>query len=113
MKKKVIGILVCMMLMAVIPAAAGLNVNTEPDTGTTGLVKERIIMRGIILNPHTTRGGDFAFYGLRVHYMSVGPQGIKSGVVHLQRITLAASPNGLITNGFLLITFRGRIDDII
>ena len=113
MKKKVIGILVCMMLMAVIPAAAGLNCNTEPEVGTEGIVKERIIMRGLIVNPHTTFGGKFAFIGIRVHYTAIGIQGVRRGILHMQRITLPDTPNGIITNGYMLISFRGHIDDII
>lgn len=113
MKKKVIGILVCMMLMAVIPAAAGMNCNTEPDAETEGLVKERIILRGLIINPHTTLGGKFVFLGIRVHYTAIGMQGIRRGVLHMQRITLPDTPNGLITNGYMLASYRGHIDNII
>ncbi len=113
MKKKVIGILVCMMLMAVIPAAAGLNCNTEPEVGTEGIVKERIIMRGLIVNPHTNFGGKFAFLGIRVHYTVIGIQGVRRGILHMQRITLPDTPNGIITNGYMLILFRGHIGDII
>ena len=113
MKKKVIGILVCMMLMTLIPAAAGLNCNTEPEVGTEGLVKERIIMRGLIVNPHTTVGGKFTFLGIRVHYTVIGIQGFRHGILHMQRITLPDVPNGIVTNGYMLILLRGHIDDII
>lgn len=113
MKKKVIGILVCMMLMAVIPAAAGLNCNSEPEVGTEGLVKERIIMRGLIANPHTTFGGKFAFLGIRVHYTVIGVQGVRRGILNMKRITLPDTPNGIVTNRYMLISLRGHIDDII
>lgn len=102
-----------MMLMAVIPAAAGLNCNTESGAETEGLIKERIIMRGLIFNPHTTFGGKFAFIGIRVHYTAIGIQGVRRGILHMQRITLPDTPNGIITNGYMLISFRGHIDDIV
>ena len=113
MKKKIIGILVCMMLMAVIPTAAGLQLDTEPEEETTGLLKQRIILRGLVLNPHTTIGGKFAFLGIRVHYTAVGIQGIRRGILHLQRIVLPDTPNGFITNGYMIVSFRGDIDSII
>jgi len=113
MKKKIIGILVCVMLMAVIPAAAGLQVDTEPQEETTGLLKQRIVMRGLVLNPHTTLGGKFAFIGIRVHYTAIGIQGVQRGVLHLQRIVLPDTPKGLITNGYMIVSFRGDIDSII
>lgn len=102
-----------MMLMAVIPAAAGLNCNTEPEVGTEGLVKERIIMRGLIVNPHTTFGGKFAFLGIRVHYTVIGLQGVRRGILHMKSITLPDMPNGMITNGYMLISLRGHIEDIL
>jgi hypothetical protein len=113
MKKKVIGIFVCIMLMAVIPASAGLNCNTEPEVETKGLVKERILMRGVIVNPHTTVGGKFAFFGIRVHYTVIGTQGFRYGTLNMQRITLPEIPNGIVKNGYMLISLRGHIDGII
>ena len=121
MKKKVIGILVCIMLMAVIPTAAGMNCDTKtkaiandgPDSETEGLLKDKIILRGIVFNPHTTIGGKFAFIGVRVHYTAIGVQGIRRGILNMQRITLPDTPNGLITNGYMIVSFKGDIESII
>ena len=124
MKKKVIGILVCIMLMAVIPTAAGLNCDTQakeakilsddnPDSETEGLLKDRIILRGIVFNPHTTFGGKFAFFGVRVHYTAIGLEGVRTGSILLKRVTLPADPNGFIGNTYICVTLRARLDDIV
>jgi len=115
MKKKIIGILVCTMLLMVIPSAIGTSnlQSKSDDIATTGIIKDRIIMRGLVVYPHTSVGGSFVFFSLRVHYIAFGAQGLKSGIIHLKRLTLPEAPNGIITNGFILITFKGRIDAII
>lgn len=113
MKKKIIGILACMLILSVIPTASGLLSRTQDDVETTGILKERIILRGIILNPRTTLGGRFAFFGVRVHYTAIGVQGVRRGVINMQRITLAESPNGLIYNGYIFASYRGRIENVI
>lgn len=115
MKKKIIGILICSVLLSAIPVVAESNtiIDNIDDVAPTGVIKDRIIMRGLVLNPHTSIGGSFVFFSLRVHYMSFGTQGLKTGIVHLRRLTLPEAPNGIITNGFILITFKGHIDQII
>jgi hypothetical protein len=113
MKKKIIGILACLLILSVIPTASGLLNTTQEDVENTGIVKERIILRGIILNPRTTLGGKFAFLGVRVHYTSIGLQGIRRGVINMQRITLPESPNGIIYNGYIFASFRGKIENVI
>jgi len=113
MKKQVIGILVCMMLMAMIPVAAGLNLNTNPDTEPVGIGKELIILRGVGTGFRTGVAGKVIFFGVRVHYTAIGLQGVRRGVLRLQRITLPDAPNGIITNSFICVMLRGHIDDII
>ena len=115
MKKKIMGILICSMFLTIIPAAAGADnifENTD-DISSTGIIKDRIIMRGLVVNPHTSIGGSFVFFSLRVHYMAFGTQGLKTGIVHLRRLTLPETPTGIITNGFILISFKGQIEDIV
>ena len=112
MKKKIIGIALCVLLLAVIPTAAGLNIHCEKDTGDlsepTPILPQRIVMRGIILNPHTTFGGQFAFFALRVTYKSFGLQGMRTGTLFMKRVVLEEPPNGLITNGYLFTDITVR-----
>jgi len=118
MKKKVIGILVCMMLMAVMPAAAGLNCDTETtetkiifnnEPEPEGLL-DKTIMRGVVLFPRSTFGGEFRFFALRIHYTTIYMGGIKSGTILLRSITLPSIPNGFIGNFYIIGSFRGNLD---
>ena len=116
MKRKVIGILVCMMLMAMIPVAAGLNCDTE--TTETKLicnnepegVLDYTIIRGVTLFSRSTFGGEFKFFAVRIHYTTVYIGGVKSGTIMLRSITLPNIPNGFIGNFYIMGAFRGNLD---
>jgi len=118
MKKKVIGILVCMMLMAMIPVAAGLNYDTE-TTETKFIcnnepepesILDYTIIRGVVLSPRSTFGGDFRFFAVRIHYITIYLGGIKTGTIILRSITLPSIPNGFVGNFYILGSFRGNLD---
>ena len=119
MKKKIIGILVCIMLMAMIPVAAGLNCETQTteiksisDNGPEpeGLL-DRTIIRGIVMFPRATRDGDFKFFAIRLHYTTIALGEVKTGSILLRSITLPNVPNGLIGNFYILCSFRGNLDE--
>ncbi len=119
MKKKIMGILVCMMLMAMIPAAAGLNcdiqvteknVDFDNDPETEGILDHTTI-RGIVLFPRATRSGDFKFFAIRLHYTTFALGGIKTGSILLRSITLSDIPNGFIGNFYVMGTFKGNLDE--
>jgi len=110
MKKKVIGILVCMMMLAMIPLAAGLDVEKQlPEKDTTGGL-DKTLIRGIVLFPRSSMGGDFKFFAVRVHYTTISLGGIKSGTILLQRISLPEIPTGIVGNFYLMGSFRGNLD---
>ena len=140
MKKKVVGILICMMLMIMIPGAAGLNYDTcddateelnydtcadateelnviytnddDPDPEPEGIF-DRTIIRGVVLFPRSTLGGDFRFFALRIHYTTFYLGGIKKGTVMLRSITLRDIPKGIIGDFYIIGTFRGNLDSYI
>ena len=67
MKKQIGGVLLCIMIITTIPVAAGMNPDTEPDTGTTDIGSTFI--RGIITKPRLTGGGHYiTFRAIYVHY---------------------------------------------
>ena len=118
MKKKVIGILVCMMLMAMIPVAAGLNCDTE-TTETKFIcnnepepesILDNTVIRGVILFPRSIFGGDFRFFAVRIHYTTIYLGGVKTGTIILRSITLPNIPNGFIGNFYIMGLFRGNLD---
>ncbi len=119
MKKKVIGILVCMMLMAMIPAAAGLNLDIQEtetniicdnDPENEGILDHTMI-RGIVMFPRATRNGDFKFFAIRLHYTTIALGGVKTGSILLRSVTLPNIPNGFIGNLYLIGSFRGNLDE--
>ena len=68
-KRKVIGIFVCMLMLATIPLAAGMTIDSEPDDKeTTDL--GRTILRGFVLNNRNSGFGN-KFFALRVHYIKI------------------------------------------
>jgi len=120
MKKKVVGILVCMMLVTMIPGAAGLNYDTDAteeetkviyddEPETEGLL-DKTIIRGVVLFPRSTLGGEFKFFALRIHYTTIYLGGVKKGTIMLRSITLRNVPNGIISNFFIVGMFRGNLD---
>ena len=130
MKKKIVGILTCMMLMVIIPGAAGLNYDADTTEETnlicddvleetnlicddepepTGIL-DRTIIRGVVLFPRSTFGGEFRFFAARIHYTTIYLGGIKSGTIMLRSITLPSIPNGFIGNFYIMGSFRGNLD---
>ena len=130
MNKKIVGILVCMMLMVMIPGAAGLNyddvateeinvicsdepketkVISDDEPEPTGIF-DRTIIRGVILFPRSTLGGGFRFLALRLHYTTFYLGGVKKGTLMLRSITLPDVPTGYIGNYYITGAFRGNLD---
>ena len=81
MKKKMIGLLICLLLVATIPIAAGMTVNDGDNTGTTALKKTFII--GLITNPVVT-GRTITFRALWCHYRVLG--GGQKGTITMQKV---------------------------
>ncbi len=114
------GILVCMMLMAMIPVAAGAGLSYETqltekiicddDPETNDGILDRTMVRGIVLFPRATRGGDFKFFAIRLHYTTITLGGVKTGSILLRSITLPNIPNGFIGNFYIIGSFRGNLD---
>ena len=120
-KRKIIGILVCMMLMAMIPASTGLSCDTETtETTETKSISnnepepegffDRTIIRGVVLFPRSTMGGEFRFLALRIHYTTMYLGGVRSGTIMLRSISLSNIPNGFIGNCYIIGSFRGNLD---
>ena len=118
MKKKIIGILVCTMLMAMMPVVAGLNYDTE-TTETKFIsnnepepegILDHTIIRGVVLFPRSAFGGEFRFFAVRIYYTTIYLGGVKSGTIILRNITLPSIPNGFIGNFYIMGLFRGNLD---
>ena len=84
-KRKIIGIFICMLLLTTIPLAAGMAVEKEIETeeepeGVFGFT----IIRGFISNVKQ-RGTDVTFRAIRLHYLTMTPMEKSVGVLHFEK----------------------------
>lgn len=84
-KRKVIGIFICMLLLTTIPLAAGMTVEKEepeeePLQGIFGLT----IIRGFISNVKQ-RGTDITFRAIRLHYTTISGMERGMGVLRFEK----------------------------
>jgi len=115
-KRKIIGILVCMLMLATIPLAAGMTVDDAPDDPEPTAIG-RTIVRGIVFNYRNSGFGN-AFLALRVHYIEITGTQRTSGIVLMRPCTVGREmalgfridgPAGMF--GYMIgATFRGGID---
>jgi len=108
MKKKLIGILVCLMFFTMIPAVAGIAF--ESETEETGLF-DRTTLRGVGLFFRFADGGKtIRFMALRMHYRTTYLGGTKSGLLRAQRLEIPNNFNGYIGKFFIWGSFKGSLD---
>ena len=114
-KRKILGILVCMLMLTTIPLAAG-SINEETsDAETTDLIG-RAIVRGFFMNPEYN-GNDIQFRAIRIHYTVFTATEMKLGVV---RLKMCEVKNGLFSNihtfgplnnfGYIIGFYQGGIE---
>ncbi len=94
MKKKILCILVCMLLLATIPLAAGMSFDNETEDETTGLVGWAWL-RGWVLNPKVV-GNKVHARALRLHYIEVSGTETNIGIVRFKQVEFRdGSPLGI------------------
>ena len=110
MKKELIGILICMMMLATIPIVAGIQLDTNPTTTETTGPFDKTFIRGIILFPRLASGGkEINFLAVRVHYRTISLVETKEGVLKLQRVTIPNELNGILGKFYIFGTFQGEL----
>jgi hypothetical protein len=87
MKKKMMGIFVCMLMLATVPLAAG-AVTSEPDSETTDSIFGWTIIRGFIGNLKK-QGNDLYFRAIRLHYTEITGMEMSTGIIHLKRCRIS------------------------
>jgi hypothetical protein len=110
MKSKIVGILICMMLLAVVPIAAGIELNKEPQKDPAGLF-DRTTVRGLVLFKRTAQGGDtIKFFALRLHYRTISLNGEReSGIIMFQPVSIPNTMTGYYGHFFIMASFRGTL----
>ena len=115
-KRKILGILICVLMLATIPLAAGMTIDSEPnDPETTEL--GRTVITGVVFN-YRPNGLGHKFFALRVHYTEITGTTRTMGVVALKTVSVGkeanigfayVGPAGAL--GYMFgFTFKGGID---
>ena len=116
MKKKILSIFMCMLLLAMIPVSVGLAMEEkkEPDTGTTDI--GRTIVRGFFFN-YRQVGLKNQFFALRIHYTEMTGSETTMGIARLNRVRVGKLCGGYIREGPVglfgymgLAVFKGGIE---
>ena len=84
LKNKLIGIFICMLMLATIPLAAGATVE-EPETETSDLVG-LTWLRGWIFNPKTVLGSIHC-RAVRLHYFELTGMETSFGIVRVRDVS--------------------------
>lgn len=87
-KKKLLGIFACMLLIATIPLAAGMT-ESEPDPEPT-LDVGRVWLRGLLFRCNRIGNENHAM-ALRLHYIEITPSERTAGMVTMNRVTFKDS----------------------
>jgi len=97
----------CMLVTAMIPAAAGMTIQTNPEPSDIGWTH----VMGIITHPRLIDGGkNIQFRCIFVHYMTRGIGETLSGNLHLlQKLVFKNHFTGMIYNHFIFAKFPGEL----
>ena len=116
-KRKILGIFICVLMLATIPLAAGMTEDSEPnDPQTTEL--GRTIIRGFVFNYRPT-GLGHKFFALRIHYTEITARTRTTGIVIMRPISVGREANigfnycgpfGGMFGYMFAFTFKGGID---
>jgi hypothetical protein len=113
MKKTLVGILVCGMMLATILPLSALGIASRADTEptSTGLL-DRTTVRGFALYlGMDSTGRTTHLFALRLHYSTISMSGIRSsGVVLMKPIDISTKVIGYRGHVYISASFRGPIN---
>jgi len=110
MKSKIVGILSCMMLLAAVPIAAGMTINTDPKVDPANIFDHTYVRGFVVLKRSVDGGKNLRFFALRIHYTTVSLNGEhKSGVMKLRPMIIPNSLKGYYGNFYIFASFWGSI----
>ena len=105
MNKKIVGVVLCLLMLTVIPVAVGMQSTVDENDA----LLKRTVVRGVILNSKT-EGRTTTFFALYVHYATYGLMGeIDSGVLMLKRVSFNGKFNGFMGKFYVAGSFWGSI----
>ncbi len=106
MNKKIVGIILCTLMLATIPLAAAMPHEANNATENTGIF-DRTVVKGIILGSRT-EGRVTSFFAVFVQYKTYSFLGEKdSGILMFQKVSFIGKFTGKIGQFFIMGTFPG------
>ena len=87
-KRKILGIFICILMLATIPLASGITVDSEPDDPETTEIG-RTILRGFVFN-YRPSGSGHKFFAIRIHYVEITVTSRTAGVVIMKQCTVGS-----------------------
>jgi hypothetical protein len=103
--------LMCVMLVAAVPIAAGVTIHKGKTSQPTNLF-DTTVLHGIVLFKRVVDGGkNIRFFAIRIQYVTVSADGDhRTGVIKLRPIVIPDSMRGYYRNFFLVAVFHGTVD---
>ena len=90
-KRKILGISICIIMLATIPLTAGMTVDSEPNNPETTDFG-RTIIRGIVFN-YRPNGLGHKFFALRIHYTEITGVTRTTGIVTMKPVSVGREAN--------------------
>lgn len=110
MKNKLLGISICLMMLATIVPISVLASRSTSYNNSGGPIDHTTI-RGIVLFRRISDGGkNIHFFAIRVHYSTVWLSGERqNGLVKLEPIVVPNNLNGIYGTFFIFASFPGSL----
>lgn len=110
MKKQILAILACLMILGTIPVVAGIEINTGNDPDSSPLRRiagKKTLVIGFTTKPRIVLLGQvITFRALSLRYMVKGEHRMVN-VNNFQRMTFRNEFRGIVTNHFVCAIFQG------
>jgi hypothetical protein len=108
--KKILAIFMCMLVIALIPVAAGAT--TEQNNGPQTSAMGSTTIRGLITKPQLENGGHYvSFRCIWVHYSTRGIGQTQSGFLHMfQKLVLKNNFQGYLGDHMIMAHFPGLLE---
>jgi hypothetical protein len=110
MKNKLLGVSICLMMLAtILPITVLASCNTSYKN--SGGPIDYTTVRGIVVFRRTSDGGkNIHFFAIRVHYSTVWLSGEhENGLVKMEPIIVPSDLNGIYGNFYIFASFRGSL----
>ena len=117
-KRKMLGIFVCMLMLTAIPLAAGMAERVDPEEKATDSVFGWTIIRGFVGNMKK-QGNKLYFRAIRLHYTEFTGMETSTGVIRFKRCRISdMGPDRQFTFGplgsfsWILAICHGGVDEL-